>query len=321
MQRHLTLGAATLFLGGALLLSGQQNAAKQPQQQAAPAAAELSDIDVIKLNVTRVNLLFPVSDKRGRFITDLKKEDFEVFEGKKQQSIIEFVAESELPLRLAIVIDTSNSIRDRFRFQQEAALEFLRSTIRLGKDKAIVVGFDMLPNLASDLTDDMQKLERAVRDLRPGGGTSLYDAVAFASRDKLSQDQPRHKFRRAIILLSDGEDNNSKYTRDQALEMAHKADVVVYSISTNISRSETDGDKVLKYYAQETGGLAFFPFKVEDLAQSFENIANEMRHQYSILYSPDPLRADGLYHEVDVKVKGRKEMLVRARKGYYAPKF
>ncbi len=316
MQRHLALTAVFCAL-----LSGQ-NAAKVPPPGKQPNAnaEQLSDVDVIKMNVTRVNLLYTVSDKRGRFITDLTKEDFEILEGKKKQTISDFAAESDLPLRLAIVIDTSNSIRDRFRFQQEAALEFLRSTMRLAKDRAIVVGFDMLPNLAADLTDDMQKLERAVRDMRPGGGTSLFDAIAFASRDKLSQDQPRHKFRRAIVLLSDGEDNNSKYTRDQALEMAHKADVVIYTISTNISRMETDGDKILKYYAQETGGLAFFPFKVEDLAQSFENIANEMRHQYSILYNPEPLRADGLYHEVEVKVKNRKEMVVRARKGYYAPK-
>ena len=318
MQRTLTLAAVFCAL-----LPGQQPAAKLPPGQASQQQqpAELSDLDRIRIDVTRVNLLFPVSDKRGRFITDLTKEDFEVVEGKNKQTIVEFVAESELPLRLAIVIDTSNSVRDRFRFQQEAALGFLRSTIRASKDKAIVVGFDMLPSLAADLTDDMQKLERAVRDLRPGGGTSLYDAIAFAARDKLSQDQPRHKFRRAIILLSDGDDNNSRYSRDQALEMAHKADVVIYSISTNISRTESDGDKLLKYYAQETGGLAFFPFKVEDLSQSFENIANEMRHQYSILYSPNPLRADGLYHQVEVKVKNKKDMLVRARKGYYAPKF
>ncbi|MBM3794171.1 MAG: VWA domain-containing protein [Acidobacteria bacterium] len=295
-----------------------QDAAKVPQPR--QPAQELSDADIIRLNVTRVNLLYTVVDKRGRFVTDLVKEDFEVFKGKKQQTISDFTAESDLPLRLAIVIDTSNSIRDRFRFQQEAALEFLRSAMRRDRDKAIVVGFDMLPNLATDLTDDMGKLENAVRDLKPGGGTSLYDAIAFASRDKLSQDQPRHKFRRAIVLLSDGDDNNSKYTRDQALELAQKADVVVYTISTNISRLETDGDKVLKYYAQETGGLAFFPFKVEDLAQSFENIANEMRHQYSAAFNPVPLKADGLFHEISLKVKNRKDLIVRARKGYYAPK-
>ena len=132
-------------------------------------------------------------------------------------------------------------------------------------------------------------------------------------------DQPRDKFRRAIVILSDGEDNQSRYTREQALEMAHKADAVIYTISTNITHLETSGDKVLKRYAEETGGIAFFPFKAEDMAQSFENIANELRHQYNVFYRPDPLRTDGLYHPVTIRVKDRKDFTVRARHGYYAP--
>jgi VWFA-related protein len=142
----------------------------------------------------------------------------------------------------------------------------------------------------------------------------------MACRDKLMQDQPRHKFRRAMVVVSDGDDNSSDHTLGQALELSQKADVVVYTISTNISRTETEGDKVLRYLAAETGGLAFFPFKVEDLSQSFENIANELRHQYSIFYRPEPLKTDGLYHTVTVRVKDRKGMVVRARKGYYAPR-
>ena len=158
-------------------------------------------------------------------------------------------------------------------------------------------------------------------DLRPGGGTSLYDAIFYACRDKLVADQPRHKFRCAnMVILSDGDDNQSRVTRDQALELAQKADVVIYTVSTNISRSETEGDKVLKYLASETGGQAFFPFKVEDLSQSFENIANELRHQYNIYYRPDPMKTDGKYQAIAVHVKGRKDLVVRARKGYYAPK-
>jgi VWFA-related protein len=123
-----------------------------------------------------------------------------------------------------------------------------------------------------------------------------------------------------MVIISDGDDNQSRYTRDQALEMAHKADVAIYAISTNITRIQSDGDKVLKYLTQETGGLTFFPFKVQDLAQSFENIANELRHQYNVLYRPDPVKTDGQYHPVDIRVKGRKDLLVRARKGYYAPR-
>jgi VWFA-related protein len=282
-------------------------------------ASEQDDQTRITLDVTRVQLLFTVSDKKGRFVTDLAKTDFEVFESKKPQSIVEFTAESDLPLRLAILIDTSNSIRDRFKFQQEAATDFINTVVRPHQDKAVVVSFDTAAELVADLTDDTEKLTTAIRGLRPGGGTALFDAVFFACRDKLMQDQPRHKFRRAMVILSDGEDNQSRYTRDQALEMAHKADVVVYSISTNRSGIESDGDKILKYYAEQTGGLAFFPFKAQDLAQSFENIENELRHQYNVLYRPEPLKTDGLYHPVDVKVKGRRDLVVRARHGYYAP--
>jgi VWFA-related protein len=123
-----------------------------------------------------------------------------------------------------------------------------------------------------------------------------------------------------MVILSDGEDNQSRYSRDQALEMAQKADVVIYTISTNITRVETDGDKVLKYLSEETGGVTFFPFKVEDLSQSFENIANELRHQYNLLYRPEPMKTDGTYQTVDVRVKERKGLIVRARKGYYSPR-
>ncbi len=289
------------------------------QQGAKKTAEEQQDPNRIVLDVTRVNLLFTVADKKGRFVTDLKKDDFAIIENKKDQNILEFTAESNLPLRLAILIDTSNSIRERFRFEQEAAVEFINSLMR-PEDRAVVVSFDTAAELVTDLTGDTDVLAKGIRGLRPGGGTAMYDAVFFACRDKLMQDQPRHKFRRAMVLISDGDDNQSRYTRDQALEMAQKADVVIYSISTNISRIPTDGDKVMRYFAGETGGLAFFPFKTQDLAQSFENIANELRHQYNILYRPEPLKTDGLWHSIDVRIKGRKDLVVRARKGYYAPR-
>jgi VWFA-related protein len=297
-------------------------AAAAGQDPAKPAGQVLQSDEPtrIQVDVTRVSLLFTVTDKKGRFITDLGKDDFEIVEGKRRQTISDFAAESDLPLRLGILIDTSNSIRERFKFEQEAAGQFIDSVMRTNLDKALVVSFDTSAELVSDLINDTDKLTASIRDLRPGGGTSLYDAIYFACRDKLSQDQPRYKFRRAIVIVSDGDDNQSRYTRDQALEMAQKADVVIYAISTNITRIETDGDKVLRYFAQETGGRAFFPFKVEDLDQSFENIANELRHQYSISYRPDPLKTDGLFHPIDVRVKERKNFLVNVRRGYYAPK-
>jgi VWFA-related protein len=271
----------------------------------------------IRAEVTRVNMLFTVTDKHGRFVTDLGRDDFEVFENKQPQSILEFTSETDLPLRLAVLIDTSNSIRDRFHFQQEAATNFITSVMR-EQDKATIVSFDTSAEVVTDLTSDTHKLENAIRDLRPGGGTALYDAIYYACRDKLMQDQPLYKFRRAMVILSDGEDNESRYSREQALEMAQRADTVIYTISTNISHIETDGDKVMRYFAEQTGGVSFFPFEAKDLNQSFENITNELRHQYNLFYRPDPLKNDGLYHSVQIKVKGRKDLIVRARRGYYA---
>ena len=320
-MKLLFIGALFAPLCLAPALSAQKAAANGKAATQTTAAPESDDPTRIVLDVTRVNILFTVTDKKGRFITDLGKDDFEVIENKKPQTIQQFAAESDLPLRLAVLVDTSNSIREQFRFEQEAAIRFIQSVLRPRQDRLMLVSFDSAAELVSDLTDDLTKLEQGVKSMRPGGGTSFYDAIYFACKEKLMMDQPRDKFRRAMIVISDGLDTESRVSRDQALEMAQKADVVVYAISTNITRDDTEGDKVLRYLAEETGGQAFFPFKIEDLDQSFENIANELRHQYNIFYRPDPLKPDGLYHPVTVKAKGRKDVVIRARKGYYAPKF
>jgi Ca-activated chloride channel family protein len=317
-----SLGFATLFL--ALGLQGQKKPVegqKSLSTEQVPAQNSQDEATTkITLDVTRVNVLFTVTDKKGRFVTDLGKEDFQVVENKKPQMIQEFTAESDLPLRLAVLVDTSNSIRTEFRFEQEAAIRFMQSVLRPRTDRMMLVSFDSAAELVSDLTDDVKALEKGIKGMRPGGGTALYDAIYFAAKEKLMLDQPRDKFRRAMIVISDGDDTESRVSRDQALEMAQKADVVIYAISTNTKRDDLDGDKVLRYMADETGGQAFFPFKVDDLDQNFENIANELRHQYNVFYRPEPLKTDGLYHPVKVSVKTRKDLVVKARKGYYAPK-
>ncbi|MDZ7639591.1 MAG: VWA domain-containing protein [Bryobacterales bacterium] len=320
MAMQLRLLLSTFLI---LAIFGAGPRAIHAQQAQPPADAAIPDQETVDTpftyEVTRVNVLFTVTDKRGRFVTDLGREDFLVFENKKPQSVLEFTAETDLPLRIAILVDTSNSIRERFRFEQEAAIQFLNKALRPGQDRAIVVGFDSIPEIQTDLTDNLDTLSKSLRDMRPGGGTSLYDAIYYTCLDRLGKDQPLYKYRRAMVILSDGEDTQSMKTRDQALEIAQKTDVVIYTISTNISRRTTPGDKVLRYFAEETGGLSFFPFKVEDLEQSFENIANELRHQYNLYYRPEPLRTDGSYQFIDLRVKDRKNMMVRARKGYYAP--
>lgn len=306
------LGAALL----ALLAAGQQAPPAQP-----PATTPQGDEPTrISVEVTRVSMAFSVTDRRGKFVTGFAKDDFEVLENGKPQTIQEFTAEPSLPLRVAVVIDTSNSIRDRFKFEQEAASQFLDEILRSNLDKAMVVSFDSGFQTACDLTANTDQLGRAIRDLRPGGGTAMYDALRFAA-NRLGQEQPSYQFRRIIIVVTDGDDNQSHATRDQALEAAQLADTSIYAISTNnLSKGDTEGDKVLKYFTSQTGGKASFPFKVEDLATSFEIIADEVRHQYNLVYRPEPLVNDGLFHKVEIRVKGHKELPVRARTGYYARK-
>jgi VWFA-related protein len=300
-----------------LLAAGQQAPPAQP-----PVSTPQGDQPThISVEVTRVSMAFSVTDRKGRFVTGLAKEDFEVLENGKPQSIQEFTAEPSLPLRVAVLIDTSNSVRDRFKFEQEAASQFLDEILRSNVDKAMVVSFDSSVETVCDVTADAEKLGRAIRDLRPGGGTAMYDALRFAS-DRLGQEQPSYQFRRIIIIVSDGEDNQSHATRDQALESAQLADTFIYAISTNnLSQGDTDGDKVLRYFTGKTGGKVYFPFKLEDLSTSFENVAEEVRHQYNIVYRPEPLVNDGLFHKVEIRVRGHKELPpVRARSGYYARK-
>ena len=301
----------------ALLFLAAAAVAQAPQALPAPQAADLTLDAPITLDVARVNLLFTVTDKKGRFVKNLTKDDFEITENKKKQKILEFTAETDLPLRIALLIDTSNSVRDRFRFLQTSAVNFINTAMRPNLDRGMVVTFDTQAQLNVGLTVDKTRLETTVNRLRAGGGTALNDAIVLASQ-QLMLDQPRDKYRRAIILLSDGEDNLSLYSRAQAIEFAHKADAVIYAVSTNITHLETPGDRVLKFLAEETGGLAIFPFKIGDLDQSFTNILNELRNQYNVLYRPEPMFADGKYHAIDIRVLTAGDYIVRARQGYYA---
>ena len=277
-----------------------------------------SDSDVIKIDVARVPLLFTVTDRKNRFITDLGRDDFRVFDDGWEQEIREFDRESDLPLRIGVILDTSNSIRARFKFEQEAAIEFLQNVLAEESDRAFLVSFDTRAELIVDYTNDIEELADGVRRLRAGGGTALYDAIYYACRDKLPEDQPKEQFRRALVVIGDGEDNRSSVTREDALEMAHKAEAVVYTISTNRTGHAAIGDKTLRRFATETGGRAYHPFQARDLQQSFVNIANELRHQYFILYSPSQFVNDGSFHTVEVRTRHR-NATVRVRSGYYAP--
>jgi Ca-activated chloride channel family protein len=295
--------------------------AGQEQKPADAAAAADSDaVAVIRVRPNEVNVVFTVTDKHGRRITDLKQNDFRVLDDNKPPEIIRsFHAESNLPLQVGLLIDASNSVRDRFKFEQESAVEFLNQTIQPRKDQAFVIGFDVTPEVTQDFTDNSELLAHGVHALRPGGGTALYDALYYACRDKLLKAPKSITVRRAIILLSDGDDNQSHVTREEAIEMAQRAEAVVYTISTNVSGTPGPGDKVLDRIADATGGRPFHPFQIRDVANAFAEIQDELRSQYAISYKPADFKTDGHYRSIDIEANDRKNFRVRSRRGWYAP--
>ncbi len=297
---------------------GQRPSAQPAQPEAPPKPV---DDQTLSVNVDLVNILFTVADRKGKFVTNLRKDDFRVAEDERSQTITNFSSETDLPLTIALLVDTSGSIRDKLRFEQEAAIEFFYSTLQRGKDKALVISFDSGVDLLQDFTDDPEKLADAVRKIRAGGGTSLYDAIYLSVTQKLaSQQGPR----RVVILITDGDDNSSRVSLTETLEAAQRNDVTIYSISTNStaffgSKEQERGDKTLKKFSDETGGKAFFPLKIQDLASSFLDIHDELRSQYQIGYRPSNGKMDGTFRRIRVDVAD-KRFKARARTGYYMPK-
>jgi len=273
----------------------------------------------IRARVNEVNVLFIATDKHGKFVRDLTQNDFAILDDHKPpQSILNFRRETDLPLHLGLLVDVSGSVHGRFDFEQEAATSFLTHAVRAGFDKAFVVGFNTQSQMTQDFTDNVQLLATGVHRLQDGGGTALYDAIYRACKEKFLKDRPDHPARKAIVVVSDGEDNQSEYTRAQAIEMAQRAEVIIYAISTDDSGLILRGDKVLEQLASATGGRAFFPFKMKDITRSFAAIEDELRSQYIVSYKPADFDADGRYRSIEISAL-KKDLQVRARKGYFAP--
>ncbi len=274
----------------------------------------------IKKRVDEVNVLFIATDKHGKFVRNLNEKDFAILDDHKPpQSIVNFRRETDLPIELGLLIDTSGSVRGRFDFEQDAAATFLQNTVRPNFDKAFVVGFNGHSQMMQDFTDNAALLAAAVHRLQDGGGTALYDAIYRACHDHLIKDHEDRPSRRAIVIVSDGEDNQSEFSEAQAIEMAQRAEVIIYAISTDDSGLILRGDKVLERIAAATGGRAFFPFRTKDIKNSFAAIEDELRSQYIISYHPADFEADGRYRPIEITAL-KKDLQVRSRKGYYAPR-
>jgi VWFA-related protein len=313
----------------------QPPAPPAPPQEAPPKADRQG---AIISNVNLVEVLFSVVTKREKLITDMNKEDFKVFDDGAQQEITDFSQPTDLPLRIGMVLDTSNSIRERLKFEQDAAIDFIFNALRRGRDQAFLMTFDDGPQIIKDFTGDTGEIRDTILKQRAGGGTSLYDAV-YAASDHLLKNSPlpagpNPDVRRVLVVISDGDDNSSNRSRGESVEAAQRAGVIIYAISTStdwisaedeknpskrIERKymKTEGDNVLTQLGAETGGRSFFPYRVDDLGQSFLDIGDELRHQYALAYSPAGRSADGKYHTIKIATS-RKDVIVRARKGYYS---
>jgi VWFA-related protein len=353
MRKRVLWIAILGFLAAVAAVSAQQAqppaqpASQQPVQppttQSQPQSPPQAPVPVdrqgaIVRNVNLVEVLFSVVTKHEKLVTDLYKEDFKVFDDNAEQEITSFSQPTDLPLRIGMVLDTSNSIRERLKFEQDAAIDFLFNALRRGKDQAFLMTFDDGAQIIKDFTGDTGDLRDTILKQRAGGGTSLYDAVYAASDHLLNKSPmppgPNSDVRRVLVVISDGDDNSSNRSRGESVEEAQRAGVIIYSISTstdwvttgaekdpakriNRKYEKEEGDKVLDQLAAETGGRAFFPYEVDDLGQSFLDIGDELRHQYALAYSPAGRSPDGKYHTIRIQTD-RKDVIVRARKGYYS---
>jgi len=329
MNRQL-LGIVLAAAIPAVLLPAQQPAAPPAaptaQTPATPPAASADQpadtaAPVIHVGVNEVNLIFTVTDKHGHYIPNLRQSDFALLDDQKAPARVNaFRQQINLPLRVGIVIDASTSIRTRFKFEQQSANEFLLQVLKAKSDRAFVMGFDVTPTVTQDWTNNLDALETGVNRLRPGGGTALRDAVYTACRDKLLDvARGQEPVRKAIVLLSDGDDNQSRVYLDEAVKMCQRSETIIYAISTNWTPSRGKGDQVLSQMAEATGGQVFFPPSVEEVSNSFHSIEEELRSQYALTYTPADFKYDGSFRPIYLFANDR-HYQVRARKGYFAPR-
>ena len=301
--------------------SAQAPATQAPAAQPQAPGAQDQDIGpTLRLGVNEVNLIFTVTDKKGHYIPNLKQSDFALLDDQKAPAkITSFRQQINLPLRVGIVIDASTSIRSRFKFEQQSATEFLMQILRAKSDRAFVMGFDVTPNVTADWSNNIDALETGVNRLRPGGGTAMFDAVYTACRDKLLAARGQEPVRHAMVLISDGDDNQSRVHLDEAIKMCQRAETIVYAISTNWTPSRGKGDQVLTQLSGDTGGQVFFPPSVEEMSNSFKSIEEELRSQYALTYTPADFKTNGEFRPIYLYCNDRR-YIARAKKGYFAPK-
>ena len=332
-----------------------ENAASQPADPAAQPSSP-ADPEKIAVQVEVVNVPVTVLDKRGLPVIDLTQGDFQIYEDGIQQTIKYFSRELRPPLRIGLILDTSNSARRAMEFEKDAASEFVFNMLKgmRSKHQIFLQTFDATSSIVQDFTNDPQILNEKIRTLKAGGGKALYDAIYFACKEKLLKAGPPEDTRRVLLVLSDGSDVQSERSLAEAISMARKAETFIYTIGISAYGYDNPGDKILEEISQATGGAAHFPrretpgtdlgtgylshgqigdtsqnkglgastgiysaTRLMQLAESLEAIGRELNEQYSIGYSPTNNQIDGTYRTIRVEAR-RKGIELRWKPGYFA---
>jgi Ca-activated chloride channel homolog len=292
----------------------------QGVEAAVPQATEFTGLTITK-RVDAVNLVFTVTDSRGRFVSNLPQSSLQLLDNHQPPQTVEyFQQQTNLPLRVGLLVDLSDSIRGRFKFEQDAASTFLKKVLRPGKDEALVVGFDSHVHVVHEMTGDVNKLSKAIHGMNSGGNTALYDAVIRAS-NKLKASGNGEITRKAIVLISDGMDTASKSILNDAVLAAERAEVVVYVLSTNDLREAKypKGDAIMDLIAKPTGGHILQAREKEDLKHGFAEIEKALRSQYAMGYHPADFKSDGNFRAIEI-IPEKPTMKVQCRRGYFAPR-
>jgi VWFA-related protein len=277
---------------------------------------------VIRVQVEEVAMMFTATD-HGKSVTNLSPADVQIREDNQAPAtILGFYNVTQLPLRIGLIIDTSNSITERFAFEQGAASKFLETVATEKNDLAFVIGFNWSVLLVQDYTSDQALTTRAIKQLAPGGGTALWNAVAFAA-GKLTERPEAQPVARVLVVISDGLDNSSSVSLQEAIWAAQKGQVAIYTVSTKEGIVEESdpliGNHALKTLAEQTGGALFTPGSLGNLTHSLSDLQQILRGRYLVHYKPAASKPDGRYHAVDIKAeKEGHKLKVFARKGYYA---
>jgi Ca-activated chloride channel family protein len=303
--RVLIFFSISFVIVASALVAAQKAPEKPPQKPASQPGPD----DQVKVGVYEVELPIIVKEK-GRFVTGLRKENFEIYEDGKRQQIETFLAPSNLPLDVAVLMDTSNSVKLKLPFEKDAAEDFVATvTTYRRKDQVSFVTFDSAVELHQDFTDNQQLLVNAIRKVKAGGYTRLYDAVHRVIEEKLANVK-RGEARRIIVILSDGEDTASEHSLKDAIEIAQRYDVTIFGISTKnftgvgSGMVENADDKELRRLCEETGGQLFLPSQKLELFKSFTQVAQDVRQEYVVYYRPIVQQETHQRREIRVKLVG-----------------